>query len=549
MKKLLFLLLCNLYTQANDHDFTIIKRANRRVNAKNVRGTATNMQQIQPLTAQPTNGDEQRYTDKRASFGKSLKQLPNGLIDVSAFNKMTFALNLGTSDSFLNIPMGTNPVQRRLLDPQAAFMFSLEGADNWINTMPAAPALTSQKTASEMVEVYWQALMRDVPFNEYSTNALATAAITDLNSLSAFDGPKQGGVVTAQTLFRGNSPGDLIGPYISQFLYLAVPVGPPNNYDGTIGTPGIDFQATTVPESTIANDFMTDVTTWKSIQTGAFPTDATTYTDERFFIRNGRDMAEFVHFDIPPFAYTNATHILLNFGEDALDPNNPYLNNPTQQGSVSYGFPDVFNLVSIAANAGLRAAWYQKWLVHRRIRPEFYGYLVNQQITGALNSNINNEIINSDAIAMTFATFGTYLLPQAYPEGSPTHPSYPAAHAVFSGACITILKAFFNENFVIPNPVMPNATNDMLIPYVGEPLTVGNELDKLAANIALGRDFAGVHSRSDSIEGLFLGEKVALSILEEEAYTRNINFKGYHLTKLDGTKIIIGAKKTAPMLQ
>jgi hypothetical protein len=41
---------------------------------------------------------------------------------------------------------------------------------------------------------------------------------------------------------------------------------------------------------------------------------------------------------------------------------------------------------------------------------------------------------------------GTRLLPVAFPEGCPTHPSYPAAHACNAGACATILKAFFNTN-------------------------------------------------------------------------------------------------------
>jgi hypothetical protein len=40
----------------------------------------------------------------------------------------------------------------------------------------------------------------------------------------------------------------------------------------------------------------------------------------------------------------------------------------------------------------------------------------------------------------------------------------------------------------------------------GEPLTVGNELDKLAFNLAFGRDTAGVHFRRDELEGILLGE-------------------------------------------
>ena len=121
--------------------------------------------------------------------------------------------------------------------------------------MPPAPTLTSAETAGEMVELYWHALLRDVPFNEYFADATALAAVDDLNKLTDFKGPKDGGLVTAGTLFRGNTPGDLVGPFISQFLYLAVPYGPPANFDGgTGGTPGIDFQAQDVPTSSTTND-------------------------------------------------------------------------------------------------------------------------------------------------------------------------------------------------------------------------------------------------------------------------------------------------------
>ena len=40
-------------------------------------------------------------------------------------------------------------------------------------------------------------------------------------------------------------------------------------------------------------------------------------------------------------------------------------------------------------------------------------------------------------------------------------------------------------------------------------------LNKLAANLALGRDIAGVHWRSDGREGLKLGEAVAVGHLTD----------------------------------
>ena len=52
-----------------------------------------------------------------------------------------------------------------------------------------------------------------------------------------------------------------------------------------------------------------------------------------------------------------------------------------------------------------------------------------------------------------------------YSEGCPTHPAYPAGHAAIAGACATALKAFFNESFVIPNPMMANPDGLSLVPY------------------------------------------------------------------------------------
>jgi hypothetical protein len=136
---------------------------------------------------------------------------------------------------------------------------------------------------------------------------------------------------------------------------------------------------------------------------------------------------------------------------------------------------------------------------------------------------------------------GTFLLPQVFPEGAPTHPSYPAGHATIAGACVTILKAFFDERFPIQNPVQANANGDALEPYTGpdaDKLTVRGELNKLASNISLGRNMAGVHYRSDHRQSLRLGEAIAISILidQRETYRESYEFR---FTNFDGNTIVI----------
>jgi hypothetical protein len=83
--------------------------------------------------------------------------------------------------------------------------------------------------------------------------------------------------------------------------------------------------------------------------------------------------------------------------------------------------------------------------------------------------------------------------------------------------------------------VVPSADGLSLVPYAGpEPLTVGGELDKLAGNIAQGRNAAGVHWRSDYTGSMPLGETVTETILAEQALA--LPEAGIlSFTRLDGT--------------
>ncbi len=104
---------------------------------------------------------------------------------------------------------------------------------------------------------------------------------------------------------------------------------------------------------------------------------------------------------------------------------------------------------------------------------------------------------------------------------------------------MTILKALFDERFEIPQPVAPDASGQTLLPYVGSPLTVGAELNKLAANVAMGRNFAGIHWRSDYTASLRLGEAVAISVLRDQRFTFNEPFSGYTFTTFDGDIVTV----------
>jgi hypothetical protein len=190
--------------------------------------------------------------------------------------------------------------------------------------------------------------------------------------------------------------------------------------------------------------------------------------------------------------------------------------------------------------------WWQKWGVHRRLRPEEYGGRVDNQLNGRrtyLPPNNVHTSLTAGGLAPYFPErYGSYLLPQAYPEGSPTHPAYGAGHATVAGACATILKAFFHEGELIQNPVVAAANGLTLQPYMGAgatQMTVGGELNKLAGNIALFRNAAGVHWRSDYTESLPLGEAVAIGLLQEMSLTFNEDDAFFQFTRFNGVPIRI----------
>jgi hypothetical protein len=134
-----------------------------------------------------------------------------------------------------------------------------------------------------------------------------------------------------------------------------------------------------------------------------------------------------------------------------------------------------------------------------------------------------NEVV-LDSAALYFSSFvheKNHFLSQAYPEGAPMAPSYPAGHGTVAGACITVLKFFFDGADVFPHPVMPSVDGLTLEPYAGpENLTVDGELHKLAHNMSFGHGLhAGINWRSDTDQSIILGEQVALRFLQDQVFS------------------------------
>lgn len=494
----------------------------RALACQNMRREAAQQAHLSTGYGHVTNGDELIYPNKIASFSKTLPHNSLGEVNTSVYGIYSVAVESGDSAAFENIQLGG---VRKLANPQAGFSFQLDGADSFSHWMPPPPKFSSEEEAAEMAEVYWQSVTRDVAFSDFGSNSVINEAVQDLNRFARFKG------VNAAKLFRGETPGDLIGPYISQFLYKPIP-----------------YSASQIPQAfrvpVAGQEFMTSYSEWLNIQNGANPTENLVHDPTPRYIRNGRDLGAFVHTDYSFQAYLNAALILLQYGGAALSVSNPYATSSTQGGFVQFGSPHILDMVSRAGLSALKAAWFQKWYMHRRLRPEvFAGRIHNHKLNNAIYP-IDAKILNSPVLTRINNANGSYLLPMAYPEGSPTHPAYPAGHAAIAGACVTILKAFFNEDFILPNPVIPSADGLSLESYSGANLTLGNELNKLAANVSIGRDTAGVHWRSDGIEGLFLGEKVAITMLENYKDSYNEVFSGFPIRKFDGTTVVVGSAPT-----
>lgn len=504
----------------NGHPILADRGARRRAKAAQIRLESARDVLRPDLPDQETNGDD-AYPDRRASFFKTLPQNQFGEVDKGAYKTYLGALRSRDQADFDRIPLADVAV-RKLANPQGAYKFEMAGRDSHSTFMRPAPKFAGLETAAEMGELYWKALCRDVPFSDYQSHPLISAAIRDLNAFTETVGPKRGGRVTADTVFRGETPGDLVGPYISQFLLKPIP------YGNTV----VEQK---YPAPAAGDDFMTGTGDWLAVQRGAGTAPLRKGNDR--YISDARALGEFVHVDFTFQTYLSAALILLGM-PGTFDLGNLYNTNSTQGAFVSLGGPDVLNLVAQAGELALTGAWYQKWLVHRRLRPEVYGGRLHFQMEGSRDYDLPSDISDSDGVARTRSRFGTALLPMAFPEGSPTHPSYPAGHATIAGACCTVLKAFFEESMEVPDPVVTNRTGSALVPYSGR-LTIGGEIDKLANNISLGRDWAGVHYRSDGVDGLFVGEQQAIGLLRDYSRTYNERFEGFTLTKFDGTRIRI----------
>jgi hypothetical protein len=561
------MLSCAFYIQPNVYRFA----TNETAGAYTTRlGAAYNQCYNRPAVPLILNPNITGVADYAGMFTKTLAHDPvTGIATPDGqanFEVLLQATQNGLQATYNSIAQAATNT-RKFVNPQASAAWCMIGCDTASISIPMPPSLTSAWAAVDLVENYLMAIARTVQFNEYGTGigtdadtinggSITNNACTILNALSCYTGPKVAGSVTPAVLFRANYVGTEVGPYISQFAFLDI-----HRYDQPL---------LAVKQYMAIKGNHTYGVTWSDfvkIQDGEVPDTTNDFNGTVHYMLNGNDLGTLVHYDMLSEPYVYAQNVLFNnkFTNPSAFPlssANPYYNGQitNQDPFATLWYPDLANLVGAVSLQGLKTAWESKWRWSLRLRPEAMAGIVHRaKTTGTNPYNINPLILGTigginlldwvQAINQLQSPanpdYATYLLAQEYPEGSPVHPSYLAGHATVAGATVTIMKAFMDDTAqfnTYATPMVPDPTNPLnLIPYAGADvnlMTVGGELNKLASNIAFGRNFAGVHYRTDGDVSLQTGEQVAIAYLQDWARTyAEQGFNGFELTKFNGQRI------------
>lgn len=502
--------------------------------------------------------DQRIYTDPNTGmvfypyvFSKTLTHnSTTGFALKSDVDDMISAIKDRSASSLAQIRQDPASV-RPFVNLMAGSNFSLIGIDaQATRTQVKRPLADSERGMFELAEVYSKSLLRDVSFWDLESGANATAQqhLVYLNGFSDKSSApldsKQS--IDAKRLHRGQLPGDLEGPYISQFLYSSFRSGS-LQVDQKFRVEGDVEETTSFPD-------------WLRMQHGELHlTPAAPSSPGVAYLHSPRGLASIVHTDPLYQFYYNATLVCQELG---LEPEFGGAS-PVNSNWISGSFDDILQAVAGVSVEALKAAWFHKWNLNLGIRPEVLAQRID--LVQSQPTSIAPLILNCPG----FATMRTYsegklsgllsevkqasldgsscLLKLVYPEGSPVHPTFPAGHAVVSTACVTVLKAMLrldSQGTPLPWPGAVEHSIDGVskVPYPQQPtLTIIGELNKLASNIASGREWAGVHFRSDFTH--LLGEQVAIRYLQDLSCTYSERysdlFTGWTLSKFDQSVIKI----------
>ena len=344
----------------------------KQIEKKNAELTAARKIRLQSLIELEKNftqssHDDGKYFDKRVyvdtagnvfypyMFSKTLEHDPDtGFPLASDVDKILEAINEGTIASLDAIPQADG-CTRKLEGVLASSSFNLMGTDSSVYSPPAFYHVDTEEGSFEMAEVYGKSLLRDLSFAQYEQMAPIATVNKVINSLNSYStkttAPVVGQNITGKTLFRGSGVDETVGPYISQFLLLPFEYG------------NLSIEQKFVSE----HDYTSSVnpSEWLDIQNGKVNGSICKTTPE--YVWNGRVLGAKVHNDPLYQFYYNATLIAFQNGIKPYGFSHPKTTNWTSAGS-----PNVLAAVAHVSLGALRCAWFSKYNVGMKIRPEVY---------------------------------------------------------------------------------------------------------------------------------------------------------------------------------
>jgi len=163
-------------------------------------------------------------------------------------------------------------------------------------------------------------------------------------------------------------------------------------------------------------DYMTDASSWLAVQNGEGPFGSNIPDPQLRYLHDGRGVSAFVHVDLcstltswPGSGCSEMPGLMW-----AIPLTRPHPDWLRHLRRSTY-----HQLVGRSLRLRVRARWFQRFWVHRALRPEAYGGLVHYTKTAGASYPLHPDVLNSQAVAEVLAKSGTYFLPNAFPEGSP----------------------------------------------------------------------------------------------------------------------------------
>jgi len=362
-------------------------------------------------------------------FSKTLKHDSNGLCRKVDLDRLIAVSNSrGTDTELLEslIQSRDERAVRSLEGLCTGNSFWIKGVDTQTLFLPKFHRGDSIENVMEMVEVYEKCLLRDVSFLTIQREQgpevrRALEVLNAYRSLGAYTGPvnKITGTVTGQELFRGIGKDETVGPYISQFLLKKYSLN------------GVEVNQRYPTE---ADSFATvDPVHLLNIQRG-IEGGRPNFTGDKKYMNCGRVLGSYVHNDPMYLTYFVAAYIAYQNKFPLQHTGNKLTSAWTDQGP-----PDGLASVADVALGALRVAWNSKFNRFLKLRPEVMAArihgIMNDELTGDMFATVKKHLQPACATLKAVQERNgneSYRLLGMYPEGSPTHPSTPAGHAVLA---------------------------------------------------------------------------------------------------------------------